>query len=263
VLIDERELTRRSIEIEDLRHTLGHEIMPVLLRNPDAKEDFNPLLERTFISIVNPASSGSEFAGALDIGAAAGPQAMFRNPPEEAARPERPLHILVADDNVMNQKVFTMILGRAGHQVTVAGDGEAALDVMKDHAVDIVLMDVNMPVLNGIEATKLYRFTALGRKRIPIVGITADASAETSERCIEAGMDACVSKPVEAGPLLDLLSRLTDAGDAPAITNFDPSGVVTPLFRADTPNTTAINWDKLRDLEELGGQEFVADLLGQ
>ena len=263
VLVDERELARRSIEIEDLRHMLGHEIMPVLLRDPDAQEDAGPLLERTFISIVDQASSDEEFAGALGIGAAAGPQAMFRNPPEEITRPDRTLNILVADDNVMNQKVFAMILGRAGHQVTVAGDGEAALDVMKDHAVDIVLMDVNMPVLNGIEATKLYRFTALGRKRIPIVGITADASVETSERCIEAGMDACISKPVETGPLLDLVSRLTDAGEASAISSFDPSGVVTPLFRAEAPSTPAINWEKLRDLEELGGPEFVADLLGQ
>ena len=263
VLIDEQ-LLRRSIKIEDLRQMLGHEIVPVLLRSSAMQdEDTDPLLERIFISVVTTASSDDELAGALGIGAASGPQAAFRNPPEEIAPPDRPLHILVADDNAMNQKVFAMILGRAGHRVTVAGDGEAALDIMRDHAVDIVLMDVNMPVLNGIEATKLYRFTALGRKRVPIVGITADASPETSDRCIEAGMDACIAKPVEAAPLLELIGQLTDGGDAPVIPAFDPSGVVTPLFRTETPSTPAINWDKLRDLEELGGQDFVADLLGQ
>jgi two-component system sensor histidine kinase RpfC len=118
-------------------------------------------------------------------------------------------------------------------------------------------------VLNGIEATKLYRFTALGRKRVPIVGITADASVQTAERCIEAGMDACIAKPVEASPLLDLINRLTFSAETPVMPSFDPLGVVTPLFPTPSKGVPAINWEKLRDLEELGGEEFVADLLGQ
>ena len=98
--------------------------------------------------------------------------------------------------------VVTKILERAGHRATIVNDGEAALDVLNVREFDLVLMDVNMPVMNGIEATKLYRFASLGRPRIPIVALTADATAEVGRRCEEAGMDACVTKPIEPRRLL-------------------------------------------------------------
>jgi two-component system sensor histidine kinase RpfC len=81
------------------------------------------------------------------------------------------------------------------------------------------------------------------------------------ERCIEAGMDSCLSKPVEAGPLLRMIDDMHESMAAPVVPAFDPSGVVTQLFPAATEETPAIAWDKLGDLEDLGGREFVTDLL--
>jgi two-component system sensor histidine kinase RpfC len=122
-----------------------------------------------------------------------------------------------------------------------------------------------MPALNGIETTKLYRFASLGRRHIPIIGVTADASPQTAERCIEAGMDACISKPVDAPAMLRLIDGLTREAAQPlkADAVFDPKGVVTPLFPDKRAETVAIDWSKLADLKELGGDEFVIDLLNE
>ena len=124
---------------------------------------------------------------------------------DETPASKRKLAVLVAEDNRTNQMVISKILARVGHDVHLVDNGEAALDALNAHAFDIVLMDVNMPVMNGIEATKLYRFASLGMPRIPIVALTADATAEASARCEEAGMDACVTKPIEPARLIEII----------------------------------------------------------
>lgn len=260
ILIDERECDRQAIRFDDLLAALDPRIATILLRAPeDGIGDAEA--ERNFAVCLTRDSNADEMTRALRIASTMVAQGSGEDLPAEIALPSCKLRILVADDNVMNQKVFSMLLSRAGHEVEVAENGETALDAMKDHGFDIVLMDVNMPVLNGIEATKLYRFTALGRKRIPIVGITADASPATAERCLDAGMDACISKPVEAAPLLQLIAKLTDPGEAPAVPSFDPSGVIVPLFRQEEPELPPINAAKITELVSLGGPEFVEDLL--
>lgn len=175
----------------------------------------------------------------------------------------RALDILVADDNRTNRQVFDMLLEKAGHRVTLVDDGEAALDTMENHRFDVVLMDVNMPAVNGIEVTKLYRVAALGRPHLPIVGITADASSETADRCIQAGMDACVTKPVDAQALLALIDRLagtaTDAKPQPVA---DTLGVVTPLHgRERLRQPDPLDPSVLASLASIGGTEFVAQLV--
>ena len=117
--------------------------------------------------------------------------------------------ILIAEDNRINQKVIRKILERVGHDVTIVDNGEAALDALEQGTFDLVLMDVNMPVMNGIEATKLYRFTELGRGHTPIVALTADATVEAAERCREAGMDGCLTKPIEPAKLVEMIEGLT------------------------------------------------------
>ena len=117
------------------------------------------------------------------------------------------LAVLVADDNRTNQKVLTKILERAGHRVVLADDGEQALDVLGEEQIDLAILDVNMPGMGGIEATKLYRVTALGRPHLPIIALTADATPQTRQRCLEAGMDACLIKPIEPAVLLAAIAR--------------------------------------------------------
>jgi len=176
----------------------------------------------------------------------------------------RKLSILVADDNRTNQKVIGKILDRAGHNVTIVDNGEQALDAMQAKSFDIALMDVNMPVLNGIEATKLHRFASLGKPRLPIVALTADATPETKQRCEEAGMDACVIKPIEPARLINIIESIVGektVSDEQAFTESETVKRITshPKFRST--DSAAIDVRALTDLESLGGAKFVEELI--
>lgn len=180
--------------------------------------------------------------------------------------PSRPLSILVAEDNRTNQMVVAKILERAGHRATIVNDGEAALDVLNVREFDLVLMDVNMPVMNGIEATKLYRFASLGRPRVPIVALTADATEEVARRCEEAGMDACITKPIEPRRLLEIIETLVhDAGKNPqsASNTSEVAGDTSARPRYRTATGVAVDLHTLNELETLGGKEFVDELAAQ
>ena len=107
------------------------------------------------------------------------------------------------------------ILEGAGHSVVVVGDGDKALDALADAEFDVVLMDVNMPGLNGLEATKLYRFGVARDLEVPIIGLTADATPEMQEKCMAAGMAACAAKPIEAARLIELIEEVTASARRP------------------------------------------------
>jgi two-component system sensor histidine kinase RpfC len=173
----------------------------------------------------------------------------------------RSLSILVAEDNSVNQKVVTKILERAGHAVRIAANGEEAVDMLLAERFDLVLMDVNMPVMSGIEATKLYRFAALGRERVPIVALTADATPDGRDRCLEAGMDACLSKPIEVAELFRVIQELTaesqDQEAAPASDRVTDIAAH-PKFRAET--RAVLDSRTVGELEALGGRDFVLEL---
>jgi two-component system sensor histidine kinase RpfC len=176
----------------------------------------------------------------------------------------RKLAVLVADDNRTNQKVIGKILERAGHDVSIVDNGEQALDAMQAKAFDIALMDVNMPVLNGIEATKLHRFASLGKQRLPIVALTADATPETKQRCEEAGMDACVIKPIEPARLLNIIESIVGEkkiSDEQAFAESETVKRITshPKFRSS--EASSIDIRALTDLEALGGTKFVDELI--
>jgi two-component system sensor histidine kinase RpfC len=178
----------------------------------------------------------------------------------------RPLSILLAEDNRTNQKVIKKILEKAGHTTTIVENGETALDALSDRDFDLVLMDINMPVINGVEATKLYRFASLGQRHVPIVALTADATEDVSIRCQEAGMDACLTKPIEPARLLDVIAKLAGDDAAPVKAPLQPekshdnAADPVPAFAA---TSAAIDIRTLEALEQLGGPGFVHDLAVQ
>ncbi len=171
-----------------------------------------------------------------------------------------PRRILLADDNKTNQKVITKILERAGHRVTVVDNGQTALATMQEFAFDIAFLDVNMPVLSGVEAAKLYRFTTAGSDCVPIVALTADATAETRKQCLEAGMVECLLKPIEPQVLLGAVSRITDANPIVNLSVGESTRVeaAAPMSQIDFIDMHAVN-----DLIELGGKEFALDIVLQ
>jgi len=116
------------------------------------------------------------------------------------------LDVLLVEDHVVNQQLATTLLTRWGHQVTLAGNGQLALDALAQHRFDLVLMDMMMPVMDGLEATRRFRASEQG-PRTPIVAMTANAMQGDRDSCIAAGMDDYISKPIETTELQRLLQR--------------------------------------------------------
>ncbi|MFP4034430.1 MAG: response regulator [Desulfovermiculus sp.] len=116
--------------------------------------------------------------------------------------------ILVAEDDVVNQKVAQKILEKAGYQVHIAGNGEEAWNyLLSGQPVDLVLMDVKMPVMDGVMATHRIRESGRDFQHLPIIAMTAYAHPSDREKFLAAGMDDYISKPVDKQDLLNLLAR--------------------------------------------------------
>ncbi len=109
----------------------------------------------------------------------------------------RPLRILLVEDHPINQRLALHHLGRWGHTMTVADDGQAALDSWSAGTFDLILMDVHMPIMDGFTATRAIRAAEPEGTRIPIIALTANTMKGDAEACAEAGMDAHVAKPVD------------------------------------------------------------------
>lgn len=127
----------------------------------------------------------------------------------------RPLRVLLAEDNPVNQLVALRMLQKAGHEVVTVGDGRQAIDALAAGDFDVVLMDVQMPVLNGLEATGEIRAAEWGTGRHQfIAAMTAHALKGDRDRCIEAGMDAYMSKPIDSKALEAIMAQAPSAGAA-------------------------------------------------
>ncbi len=121
----------------------------------------------------------------------------------------RPLRVLLAEDNLTNQDVALAMLSRLGCRTDLARNGAEVIKALQSADYDVVLMDCEMPELDGYEATRQIRQSATGTRnpRIPIIAITADAMAGDRDRCIQAGMDDYLSKPIELAGLAGVLSK--------------------------------------------------------
>jgi len=116
------------------------------------------------------------------------------------------LHILLAEDNLVNQKMTQRILEKKGWQVTVANNGQEVLDLLKNQKFDLILMDAQMPVMDGLESTRQVRQMEAGtERRIPIVALTARAMSGDRKKCLDAGMDGYVSKPIDRAQLYETI----------------------------------------------------------
>ncbi len=125
--------------------------------------------------------------------------------------PHRRLATLVVEDEQINQQILQAILTKLGHRATIAGDGQVALELLKTHHFDIILMDVQMPGLDGIDTTRIIRTSDSYRhvRNIPIIALTAYAMAGDKDKCLQAGMSSYLAKPVDIKVLEKRLKTLT------------------------------------------------------
>jgi signal transduction histidine kinase/CheY-like chemotaxis protein len=141
------------------------------------------------------------------------------------------LRVLLAEDNAINQKLAVRLLEKHGHTVTVANDGAEAVAAAREGEFDVVLMDVQMPNMDGLEAAAAIRALERGTARhIPIVAMTAHAMKGDEERCLEAGMDGYISKPIQPDRMMEVIAQATEQTGRPldqpdSKSAHEPSGV--------------------------------------
>jgi CheY-like chemotaxis protein len=161
----------------------------------------------------------------------------------------RSLHVLLAEDNVINQRLFVRLLEKQGHTTTVANNGREALAVLEQEEFDIVLMDVQMPEMDGFEATAhIRRQEQQTGAHITIIAMTAHAMEGDRERCLESGMDGYVSKPVQPADLFKLIAEIMP--DATSSVHSPTNGSQAEAFNQAEALTLAD-----------GDQELLADLV--
>ena len=182
---------------------------------------------------------------------------------DEGSAAERPLKILLAEDSEVNQRVACSLLEGVGHQIVVVSNGQEALDQLANSSFDVVLMDVQMPVLDGLEATKAQRRREAAQHISPgvhVIAMTAHAMIGDRERCLDAGMNDYISKPIRSKQLFEkvaqassvALSRVeppiakdadqtVEKAEALRPENPDPVDVETPPDSASEPDEKSVS----------------------
>jgi len=153
---------------------------------------------------------GSAFHFTARLGRAAGPAPRDRAPaPAPPSLNSRQLRILIAEDNFINQRVLMQLLTNEGHVFDLAGTGAQALSKCTRDRFDLILMDVHMPEMDGLEATRRIRAAEASTLRhVPIAGVTASAGQEDLQACLNSGMDACITKPIDVSTLRAVLAKV-------------------------------------------------------
>jgi two-component system sensor histidine kinase/response regulator len=210
-------------------------------------------------------------AGAAKINFARGPgRGDFSKPGRHFT-----LHILLAEDNKINQELTELVLEQEGHTIRIAGNGREALSALAQEQFDAVLMDVQMPVMDGFETTRQIRKmeNETGERHMPIVGLTAHAMRGDREKCLQMGMDEYVTKPVEPPRLFRALYKVVERyaesngakrtiGENPMDEHLKAGSVVlTPETKPPDGNTPVLDIEKL--LERVGGNAEILSRLAE
>ena len=182
-------------------------------------------------SLLKPVKQSELFDSIVRVLGVNAPDEDGQHPASQTNDDVRALKILLAEDNLINQKLAIGVLSRDGHQVTVAHDGNQAIDLVKQNRFDVVLMDVQMPIMDGLEATRAirqYESESNTRTRIPIIAMTAHAMKGDREKCLDSGMDDYIAKPIRMNVLREQIQML--CGHAGAHSGAHSSG--SPIERA-------------------------------
>jgi len=279
-ILENRDLTLYDIALLDETIASDHDdqsplwsafrkanLPPVLLAEGKQKNLKDIRLRAAFATLLPAGSDFSAIRSAVQIGCSfmgsSGAQPSETNGNEKPAETAA-VRVLIADDNRTNQMVLETILSNAGHEVTVVADGEKALEELEQGSFEIVFLDVNMPIMGGIECCKLWRQIEGPRKHVPIIGLTADSTAETEKKCLDAGMDLRITKPIEATELLEVIVSQTSSKLDRPVSRIepDPLGVVSPIDgrngKADPP---AVDPAQLDYLLSIGDEAFVHSII--
>jgi two-component system, sensor histidine kinase RpfC len=194
----------------------------------------------------------------VEFGPASNNIIAFSNPFLRHRARVRSMRILIADDHAANRMVLESLLGKAGHRVSSVADGEAVLDALEVCDYDVVIVDLHMPGISGLEMLKQLRLMEAGSsRRTPVLVLSADVTPDAIRKCEEAGAKAFIAKPVTASRLLDTLSD---------VANNTQSGALTLVKRPDlsVPAEEILDLQLLKELSEIGMDgEFLQNFIRQ
>ncbi len=160
--------------------------------------------------------------------------------------------VLLVEDNEINQELVVELLKDTNLTLEIANNGLEALEKVKLQAYDLVFMDIQMPFLDGFEVTRRIRGD-IGKKELPIIAMTANASNEDRENCIQAGMDDFISKPIAPAPLLKVLNNWLNTGNEDVAGGAAPAAITVHAVREEIP------FDRLKALQMMGGKEALLE----
>lgn len=202
------------------------------------------------LGVISRTGEGSTFWFEIPLEPAASPQATEEEAGGSGLPLLKPLSVLVAEDNKVNQKVIAGLLEKGGHGFMIAADGAEALDYLKSGAkkFDLVLMDMQMPLVDGLTATQEIRKLSAPEKDIPVIALTANAVRGDELRCLSAGMNDYVSKPINPEALFRAMARQV------------PSAVLQQGAPAKpaVPPPPKLALENLANIEKMMGKEYVA-----
>jgi len=180
------------------------ELRAAIVRSMQSQEPSDPGAEKQLAGAIAPDANGAASSGTA------------LSPPRTAEIPAS-LRVLLAEDNLVNQKLATRLLEKRGHSVTVVGNGREAVEALARQYFDLVLMDVQMPEMDGFEAVGVIRDKEkTSGAHQPVVALTAHAMKGDKERCLEAGMDFYLTKPIHSTELDALLAQFCERKSMPA-----------------------------------------------
>ena len=267
MLIDPDELDRPPAEFARLIHesTEGVNLHLILLNPVGRYSNEAPLLEAGYFCLLHYPLQSRELFNALHASSPTPLQTDNITPlhtPTDSTEACTGLKILIGEDNPTNQKVIGKILERTGHLPEIVVNGEEILDRLAEAQFDLVILDMQMPVMGGVEAARIYRFEHADNIRMPIIMLSANASPEAARECKEAGIDAYLTKPVSPEKLLACINTL--------VADKRRTQAPKPGLLAGREKTTVKNPDQgivdlpaLQELAQLGRElAFMEDLIG-
>jgi signal transduction histidine kinase/DNA-binding response OmpR family regulator len=250
--------------VEDIRRDLQLSDLPIIvLTSADDPADIQRCRELSVgVYLVKPVKQSEIFDA---IAVALGYEEAFVQASDSATRPQvhlPPLKILLAEDSAVNQRLATVLLEKEGHSVHAVETGRQAVMASKDEEFDLVLMDVQMPDMDGLEATEVIRARekATGQ-HVPIVAMTAHALRGDREKCLEAGMDEYVAKPIHVNTLFATMASALKVIAATDVTDGDAAAGEQPASKTATPASEAVDWTAT--LEALDGDRQLLSELAE
>jgi signal transduction histidine kinase/two-component SAPR family response regulator/HPt (histidine-containing phosphotransfer) domain-containing protein len=239
----------------EIRKLSSGAMMPIVLLTPlglhaDASADKNLVFAHTVAKPIKPAQFCDMLTRALLSPKPAPQAAPTATPPDQSLSQRTPLRILLCDDNAINQKVAARILQQLGYQPALADNGRQALEAIDRQAYDLIFMDVMMPEMDGLEATRVIRERQRARTpnylpQIIIVALTAHAMQGDREKCIDSGMDDYLAKPIRPADMRKVIERWSAqvaaaAPQQPVATASSPPVAMPASKPAPTPAPAAV-----------------------